>query len=108
MKRHLGGCHHIQSSEIIQIRISPERLHHGLLVGFRMISLVHHIFTVFQNRIYVPQAFFLLGAQISLIVSPYRHPGFPVIFRMDQDLIVFRFMKIQDCRKDFIFYLDQL
>ena len=42
MEDDLRGADDVQSSVGVHTRVGPEGLHHGLLVRFRMVGMLHH------------------------------------------------------------------
>ena len=107
MEYNLCRAENIQSAVGIDGTIRTEGLHHRLLIRNRMIGVLHNGITFRHHTVHI--AFFRsgCGTKVSLIVRANRTKRSPVIFRMDQDLIVFCHMKIQNGRKYFIFYFDQ-
>ena len=107
MEYNLCGTENIQSAVGIDGTIRTEGLHHRLLIRNRVIGMLHDGITFCHHTVHI--AFFRsrCGTKISLIVRSNRTERSPVIFRMNQDLVVFCHMKIQNSRKDFIFYFDQ-
>ena len=103
MERHLGGRYHIQSAVCIQISISPECLHHSLLVRFCMVHTVNHIIAGINHSIDIPFPAFAMSAEIPLIVRAYIAQASPVILRVNQDGIILCLAEIQHRLQHFIF-----
>ena len=61
MKCHLGGRNNIEPSIDIHITIGTEGLHHCLLIGLRMVSLIYHIPALRKYLINIAVLFFSAG-----------------------------------------------
>ena len=108
MESDLRGRHHIEPSICVHMCKRTEVFHHGLLVCFRVISLLYVIFTIFQHLVYIAFLCLIVGTEISAIIRPNFTESFPVFFRMHQDLVIFRLPEIKDRLQHFIIYFYKL
>ena len=107
MERNLRRGHNIQSSESIHITVSPKGFHHRLLVCLCVIGMLHHIITLRKDSFHISVCFRCTCTQISPVIRTHGTERFPVLLRMNQNLIILRFAKIQNRRQFLIFYLYQ-
>ena len=96
MERNLCRGYHIQSSKMILGTVSTEGFHHTLLVCLCMVNLIYRIFAAGKNSVNVTHFLMAFGSKVSFVVSTYRELGFPVLFRMNKNRIVFGCMHIQN------------
>ena len=108
MEHDLGGADNVQSPVVIHIGVGAEGLHHGLLVGFGPVHLVHHHVAVRQHPVHISHLIPGGGTEISFVVRSHRTESLPVFLRMYQNLPVQGFVGIQNRLQHLIGYFDQL
>ena len=106
MEGDLCGSHHIQAAIYIFICEGTEGFHHGLLIGFCVVGLIHHVIACIQDGIHIPVFLPAAGTEISFVVRSHIAEGMPIFFRVDEDGIILGGVKIQNRLQYLIGYLD--
>ena len=85
----------MQAAITIKLSKGAERFHHGLVVGFRMVSALQHNIAIRKHRFHVPIAVGGTAYQVTGVVSTQVAQHMPVVFRVHQYRVVFSGAKIQ-------------
>ena len=108
MVNDLGRAQHIQPSVGIHKAVCPERLHHRLLGCAYMIRMLYDLIALCEHGFHISVVIFRTCTEISLIVRTDRTERFPAFLRMHQQFIILGLMKIQNGRKHFVLYFQEL
>ena len=95
MEYDLCRAYHMKSSVGIDGSIGTEGLHHCLLIRFCVERMLKNNIAAVHNSRKVTVFITAGSAEIPFIVCSYRAKGFPVILRMDKDLRIQSFTKVE-------------
>ena len=103
MERDLRRADDGQAAKGVLIGIGPERFHSSLLILTRMIGPVDDDVRRSQDGIDVAVFVTGLGDEIALVVAADIDEGLPVVFGMDDNIVVQSFGEIEERFLDFVF-----
>ena len=102
----LRGRDHMQTSVAVHLAIRAEGLHHGLVVGLRVIGPFHHDVAVGKHRLDVAAAVVAAGNEVALVVATEVLEHVPVVFGVHQDGVVLGRAEVQNGLEHLVGYLD--
>ena len=108
MKGHLGGGRHHQAAVGIHGSKGPESLHHSLLIGLGVVSLLNHMLTPGQYSLHVSVPVLAGCAEIAPVIRSHRAEALPVLLRMDQHRIILRRPEVQHRFQHLVVHTDSL
>ena len=98
----------MQASVAVHLAIRAEGLHHGLVVGLRVIGALHHDVAVGKHRLDVATAVIVAGNEVALVVATEVLEHVPVVFGMHQDGVVLGCAEVQNGLEHLVGHLDAL
>ena len=107
VENNLRRAEDIQTAVGINGAVGYERLHHILLYGLGMRSLVDNNIAFRQNLINLAILDNLMGAQVALIVGANRAVSLPGILRMHKHRVIQCSTEVKHCVQQLIFYFNQ-
>ena len=108
MENDLGGRSDMQTSVRIDLAVSRKRLHVTLLRRLGMIGSVYDVTASAQHFIDVAHGAGAAGDEVSFYIRSHIHQDLPVVFRMNDRLVVKSFLEIKHGIQYFVFHIDQL
>ena len=108
MEDDLGGGHHMEPPEGVQLRVGAEGLHHGLLAGLGVVHMVDDPVAVRKDRLHVTPGLAACGAEVSPVVGAHGKGRHPVVLGVHQDLAVLGGAEVQHRLQHLVFDLNKL
>ena len=108
MEHDLGGAEHVQPPISVNGTIGAEGLHHSLLAGLGVIHPVDDHVTASQHSVDISAAALVVGAEVPLVVGPYRAQGLPVVLRVHQNRVVLGGVEVHHRLQHLVLHLDEL
>ena len=98
----------MQTAITIEVCVGGKGFHHGLIIGFGVVSTLQNNVAFCHDAFHVAVNLICAGNHIPLGISADFAGREPVIFRMDQNGIVFRSTEVKNCLQNLICNFDQL
>ena len=108
MEHDLRGGHDVQAAVVVDLSVSAESLHHGLLAGLGVVDAIHDLVAAGQHRVHVPVAADVARAQVAPVVRPDRTERAPVLLRMHENCVILGRAEVKQRLKHLILHFDKL
>ena len=102
----LRGRDHVQPAVAVQLGERAERLHHGLVIGLRVVGALQHHVAIGQHGLDVAAGVGGGAHQVARIVAAQVAQHMPVVFGVHQHEVVLSGAEIQDGLQHVVLHLD--